>query len=171
MTRFAERSGKVLVLGIGNEILTDDGIGVRLVDDLKDKGFPPEVVFEKGTVGGLEILEFIQGYQEVLFLDAIKTTDGKAGDVYHMDLSDFLETLHLSNLHDVSFIQAIRLGKELGFDLPARLRIFAVEIVEDRVFSRNFTCEIEKQYPRILKEAEHFIRSRTKQYMLENSPG
>jgi len=159
VTSFAERSGKILVLGIGNEILTDDGIGVRLVDDLQAKCFSAEIVFDKGTVGGLEILEIIQGYREVLFLDAIKTNEGKPGEIYHMDLSDFLETSHLSNLHDVSFIEAIRLGRELGFDLPEKLHIFAVEIVEDMVFSINFTAEIEKQYPVILDTAEHFIRS------------
>ena len=159
MTNFAERSGKVLILGIGNEILTDDGIGIRLVEDLQKKCFPPEIIFEKGTVGGLEILEMIQGYQEVLFLDAIKTINGKPGEIYHMVISDFFETLHLSNLHDVSFIQAIRLGKELGLELPEILHIFAIEIVEDQVFSNNFSSEIEKQYPAILKEAEHFIRS------------
>ena len=148
LTSFAERSGKILVLGIGNEILTDDGIGVKLAEDLQGKCFPPEIIFAKGTVGGLEILEMIQGYR-----------DGKPGEIYHMVLSDFLETSHLSNLHDVSFIQAIRLGKELGFELPQMLHIFAVEIVEDQVFNRNFTSEIEKLYPVILDEAEHFIRS------------
>ena len=158
MTGFVDRSDKTLVLGIGNEILTDDGIGIRLVDDLQCKQFPPGLIFEKGTVGGLEILEMIQGYQAVLFLDAIKTTGGKAGEIYHMVLSDFIDTLHLSNLHDVSFVQAIQLGKVLGFNLPGNLFIFAVEIVEDRVFSRNFTREIEDQYPVILEEAERFIR-------------
>jgi hydrogenase maturation protease len=162
VTALAERSGKVLVLGIGNEILTDDGIGIRLVDDLKVKVFPVEIIFEKGTIGGLEILELIQGYEKVIFLDAIKTNNGKPGDIYHMVLADFYETLHLSNLHDVSFIQAIMLGKKLGFQLPEMIHIFAVEIVEDQVFSRNFTVEIEAQYPSILNEAEYFIRTLTK---------
>jgi len=157
LTSFDKRSGKLLVLGIGNEILTDDGIGIRLVEDLQKKAFPAGIVFEKGTVGGLEILEMIQGYREVLFLDAIKTRNGEPGEIYHMVLSDFLETLHLSNLHDVSFIEAIRLGKALGFHLPETIRIFAVEIVEDQVFSRNFTSEIENRYPSILEEAENFI--------------
>ena len=159
VTVFKERSGKLLVIGIGNEILTDDGIGVRLVEDLQGKSFPPEVIFATGTVGGLEILEMIQGYREVIFLDAIKTTDGSPGEIYHMVLSDFLETLHLSNLHDVSFIEAILLGKKLGFQLPERLHIFAIEIVEDQVFSKYFTPEIDKQYPDILNKAEEFIRS------------
>lgn len=162
MTHSNDRSGKILVLGIGNDILTDDGIGVRIIENLQKMNFPPEVIFEKGTVGGLEILEMIEGYHEVVFFDAIKTTGGKPGEVYHMVLSDFIETLHLSNLHDVSFIQAIQLGKKLGFALPETIRIFAIEIVEDRVFSRNFTFEIEQRYPAILDEAAAFIRQISK---------
>jgi hydrogenase maturation protease len=155
-----ERFGKVLVLGIGNEILTDDGIGVRLVEDLQKRKFPDEIIFDTGTVGGFEILEMIQGFREVIFLDAIRTNDGKPGDIYHMVLDDFLETLHLSNLHDVSFIEAIRLGRELGFQLPDIINIFAVEILEDRVFSINFTPEIELLYPEILLKAEQFLREK-----------
>ena len=158
MTNFPDRSGKILILGIGNDILTDDGIGVRIIDDVQKLNFPSGIIFEKGTVGGLEILDMIQCYKEVVFFEAIKTIDGKPGEVYHMVLSDFIETCHLSNLHDVSFIQAIQLGKKLGFSLPDKISIFAVEIVEDRVFSRNFTPELEKCYPSILKEAESFIR-------------
>ncbi|MEI7662544.1 MAG: hydrogenase maturation protease [Bacteroidota bacterium] len=158
MNDFQERFGKTLILGIGNEILTDDAIGLRLVDDLQACCCSPRLVFEKATVGGLEILELIKGYKAVLFLDAIKTVNGTPGDVYRMSFSDFADTLHLSNLHDVGFIEAIRLGEALGLSLPETLLIFAVEIVEDRVFSSEFTPAIESRYPRILMEAERFLR-------------
>lgn len=158
MSGDAERSGKVLVLGIGNEILTDDGIGLKLLEDLQKKGIPANADYLRATVGGLEILELISGYRHAVFLDAIRTPDGTPGDVYIMDLSDFSETLHLSNLHDISFIQAIRLGEKLGYELPGLMHILAVEIVEDRVFSRKFTQEIEDRYPEILENVEKFFR-------------
>jgi len=159
MTGLADRSGKVLVLGIGNEILTDDGIGLKLLEDLEKKGIPAGADFVKATVGGLEILDLISGYKSVVFLDAIRTANGVPGTVYVMDLSDFSETLHLSNLHDISFIQAIKLGKTLGYSLPAAMHILAVEIVEDLVFSNQFTEAIESRYPEILARVEFFCES------------
>ena len=98
------RSKKIetLVLGIGNEILTDDGVGLKLCDFLKEKYKNKPIQFEKLSVGGLEILEFIQGYETVIFIDAIKTVDGQIGDVYLYTPNSFKETLHLSNLHDHS---------------------------------------------------------------------
>jgi Ni,Fe-hydrogenase maturation factor len=49
----------ILVLGIGNDILKDDGIGIRLVNDLKKRDFPEGIRFETINLGGLETLEII----------------------------------------------------------------------------------------------------------------
>ena len=67
-----ENPGKILVLGIGNEILKDDGIGPRLVMDLQHH-FPEEIRFNTSSLGGLEILEMIREYDTVFIIDAIKT--------------------------------------------------------------------------------------------------
>ena len=108
---------ETLVLGIGNDILTDDGIGPKLCDFLKEKYKDRAIQFEKLNVGGLEILEYIQGYKTVIFIDAIKTLNGQIGDVYLYTPDNFSETLHLSNLHDTNFITALELGKSLGFNI------------------------------------------------------
>jgi len=45
---------KILVLGIGNDILTDDGIGPKLVGELRKMDFPADITFKTASVGGLE---------------------------------------------------------------------------------------------------------------------
>lgn len=138
-----------LVLGIGNEILTDDGVGPKLCDFLKDKFHDKPIEFEKLNVGGLEVLEFIQGYETVIFIDAIKTANGQIGEVYLYTPYDFIETLHLSNLHDTNFITALELGRSLDFKIPKNMYIIAVEIKEDMVFSEYFTEELAIRYQEI----------------------
>lgn len=140
---------ETLVLGIGNDILTDDGIGPKLCDFLKEKYKDRAIQFEKLNVGGLEILEFIQGYKTVIFIDAIKTLNGQIGDVYLYTPDNFSETLHLSNLHDTNFITALELGKSLGFSIPNNMYIIAIEIREDMVFSEYFTEELALRYEEI----------------------
>lgn len=140
---------KTLVLGIGNDILTDDGIGPKLCDFLKDKYKNKPIRFEKLNVGGLEVLEFIQDYDTVIFIDAIKTVDGQIGEVYMYTPDDFRETLHLTNLHDTSFITALELGRSLKFKIPGKMYIIAVEIKEDMIFSEYFTEELALQYDKI----------------------
>jgi len=145
---------KILVHGIGNEILTDDGIGPKLVKKLKGNLPGNEIDFETAFLGGLEVLDFIQGYQTVVFVDAIRTKDGIPGTVYQLSPKDFNKTLHLSSVHDVSFLTAVQLGKKLGLDMPQNIFIIAVEIVEDRIFNDNFTPQIADKYEEIYNEVK-----------------
>ena len=150
-------AGKSLVIGIGNPILTDDGIGPRLVERCRDEAPIPGVEYRTESVGGLEILEQVQGYENVVFIDAIKTQDGVPGTVSRFSLDDFKETAHLSNPHDVSFLTALKLGKLVGFSIPRRVAIIAVEIEEDMVFSDRMTPALEENYPRIFGEVTQLL--------------
>ncbi len=150
---------KKLVLGIGNDILMDDGIGPRTVEVLKEKYPLPGVQYSTTTLGGLDIVELINGYDSVVFIDAIKTKDGVPGSVYEYTPSDFKETLHLTNLHDISFLSAIELGKELDFNIPGNIHILAVEILEDQVFGEDFTPPLQERFGQIIEEIHAKIQS------------
>jgi hydrogenase maturation protease len=145
---------KILIHGIGNEILTDDGIGPKLVKRLKGDFSEKGIDFETAFLGGLEVLEYIQGYQTVIFIDAIRTKDGIPGTVYHLLPEDFNSTIHLSSVHDVSFLTAIDLGEKLELKMPRFIYIIAVEIVEDRIFNENFTPQIQTIYEKIYSEVK-----------------
>jgi hydrogenase maturation protease len=148
---------KTLILGIGNDILTDDGIGPKIVKDLRNLGLSSEFQLETTTLGGLEILEIIKDYKRVIFIDAIRTENGKPGEIYFFTPADFKETLHLSNLHDINFLTALELGKKLDIPLPEDIRIIAIEIVDDQVFSTLFTPVIEEKYPEIFQSIKIMI--------------
>ena len=72
-------------------------------------------------------------------------------------MADFISCTYFRAVMKQTLEQYHRLGKELGFKLPGKIHIFAVKIIEDQVFSRSFTSEIEKKYPAILAEVDHFI--------------
>ncbi|MFH1160477.1 MAG: hydrogenase maturation protease [bacterium] len=153
-------ANSVLVLGIGNDILTDDGIGPRIIQQIEKEHFPSLFAFQSATVGGLEILEMIAGYREVIFIDAIKTRDGIPGTIYYLSPDNFKETLHLTNLHDINFLHALELGRKLNIDMPSRIQIIAIEIVEDLEFSESFSPPIQAKFPEILQNVRNYLRSR-----------
>jgi Ni,Fe-hydrogenase maturation factor len=66
--------------------------------------------------------------------------------------------MHLSNLHDASFLLALQLGKKIGVQIPTDIDIIAIEIIEDLYFSTSLSPELEEQYPEILKEADRLLR-------------
>jgi hydrogenase maturation protease len=159
---------RILVHGIGNEILTDDGIGPKLVKRLKSNLSEKDVDYKTAYLGGLEILENIQGYHTVIFIDAIKTNGGIPGTVYQLSPENFNATIHLSSVHDVSFLTSVALGKKLGLNMPQFIHIIAVEIIEDRIFNDNFSPTIQERYEEIFNEVREIterILSRNNYYI------
>ena len=103
-------------------------------------------------------MEYIKGFKKVILIDAIRTGDGEPGEVYYFKTSDFRETCHLSNLHDINFLTALKLGKQLELDLPEDLHIIAVEIVDDMVFSEELTPPLKEEYHSISEKVYSLIK-------------
>ena len=150
---------RILILGLGNDILTDDGIGPRLARDMSKVFTRPDIIFNFASCGGLEILEYIKGYRKVIFIDAIRSVNGKPGEVYHFTPSEFRETSNISNLHDINFLTALKMGELLDIDLPSDLHIIAVEIISDLEFSEELSEELEEAYPVILEKVKTIVQN------------
>ncbi|MFC2124656.1 hydrogenase maturation protease [Bacteroidota bacterium] len=153
-----ESTKNTLILGIGNDILTDDGIGPKLVQELQKEINHPDIVFDTAAAGGLEILEIIKNFKKVIIIDAIKTKDGIPGTIYYLTPSHFKETLHISSFHDVNFLTALELAEELSIPVPSQIEIIAIEILEDLTFSADFSPPIAEKYPDILSEVMGSVR-------------
>ena len=149
-----EDANKILILGIGNDILTDDGIGPKLVQELQKYITNPNIVFDTAAAGGLDILEMIKDYNKAIIIDAIKTRDGVPGTVYFLTPASFKETLHMSSFHDVNFLTALKLAEKLNIPVPDQIEIIAVEILEDLTFSTEFSPPITDKYNDILQEVK-----------------
>ncbi len=151
------RNGKALIMGLGNEILTDDGIGIKLVRDLEKRVHKSSFDFKNASCGGLEIIEMMEGYKSMIMIDAIKTSGGIPGKIYHFTPSHFRQSMHVSNFHDISFITALKFGRESGLKLPDQINIIAIEIVEAMTFSDRLSSALEKKYPELLKKVQKLM--------------
>jgi len=159
-----ETEGSTLILGVGNEILTDDGIGPKLVNDIDRERLPSGIDYLNTSLGGLEMLDLMCKYENVVLIDAMKTGILPPGSVHYYTPDDFRETLHLSNFHDINFLTALELGRRTGMSVPANIHIIAIEIIEDMVFDTQFSPEICERYPAILNKVEDLL-----QYLVRNS--
>jgi hydrogenase maturation protease len=148
---------KILILGLGSEILMDDGIGVRIVNDLKTRNNNPALIYKTTILGGWDLLEEIKDFDILCIIDGIKTKNGIPGDIYRYSLENFRETLHLSNVHDSDFKETLRLGNKIGLKLPTIIRIIAIEIEEDTLFGSKLTGTLEENYGQILEAIETYI--------------
>lgn len=138
---------KTLVLGLGNPILSDDGIGIRIAEELKGKLDQPEATVMEGGVSGLELLDLLADHDRAIIIDSIQTREGKVGQVYRLGPEAFDATQHASTPHDVNFATALELGRMLGLALPRRIVIFAIEVKDITTYSERFTPEVERAIP------------------------
>ncbi len=148
---------EVVLLGIGNEILTDDGIGPKIVKYFEEIKLDEIADYKTAYLGGLEILDYIEGYKTAIFIDATMTKDGIPGTIYEYTPDNYVETLHLSNFHDASFLNTLKYGKIIGIEMPENIYIYAIEIIEDRVFDISFSPEIQRKYSEICNSIQNSI--------------
>lgn len=145
------------MLGLGIEILTDDGIGSVLSKIMSNKFNNSDMIFKTNHVGGLELLEIIDGFKTVVFIDAVNSKNGIPGIVHYYSLNNFRETSHLSNIHDASFLSSLKFGKQIGMDLPEDIYIIAIEIDIDNVFSMEFSDKIRKSFTEIIESIKGIL--------------
>lgn len=148
-----------LLLALGNEILGDDGIAIRILKDLRKQFDFPGISYKSSMNGGIEIVELLSDFRQVIIIDSIKTQDGVPGAVYHFTPEDFSETIHISSFHDVSFLTALKFATYIHLKLPEVIDIIAIEIVEDMEFTESFSPEIEKSYSKLRDKVEKLILS------------
>ncbi len=138
---------KTLVLGMGNPILADDGAGICVARRLKQR-LDGDVTITEASVGGLNLIELLAGYDRAILIDAIQTRGGTAGEVHRLAPEDFNSTRHATNPHDLNFATALELGKRLGMSLPEEIVIFAIEVADVTSFSERCTPAVARAIPR-----------------------
>lgn len=151
-------SRKVLVLGLGNDVLGDEGLGIKITDDLKKSGIFPEFEFKNSFTGGLSLLDHMAGFDSVLIIDTTCGNDCRPGTIHYYNPVKFRETLHLSSEHDITFLTAVETGKKLGLKIPGYIHILAVEIIRDLYLKEDFSDNIKCQYDEIRSEIINFIK-------------
>jgi hydrogenase maturation protease len=142
---------KTLVLGIGNPILSDDGVGIKVAHEVGGKLNDPQVTVAETSAAGLSLLDSIVGYDKVIIIDAIQTEKGRAGQIYRMGTEDFSLTKHFSSPHQINLATALELGKMLNLAMPQEITIFAVEAKDITSFSEKCTPEVEQAIPEVVK--------------------
>lgn len=142
---------KTLVLGVGNPILSDDGVGIHAARELKKRRLTGVTVDELAA-SGLELLDAVRGYERLIIIDAIQTKNGKPGDFYILDETDFEKSIHGSSPHGINIATALALGRKLiPQDMPKEVVFFAIEAKDVVNVSEKLTAEVSKALPGIIE--------------------
>ena len=152
---------KTLVLGLGNPILSDDGIGIHVARALENVFDKEDITVTETSVGGLSLLDILIGYDRAIIIDAVQTVGGKVGQVYRLEPEVFADTRHAATPHDVNFATAMELGKQVGVALPRQIIIFAIEVKDVTTFNENCTPEVESAISHCVEMVRTVVENET----------
>jgi hydrogenase maturation protease len=153
----ADPQPRTVVIGLGNPLLGDDGVGWRVADEVEallhaDRAIPPGrpgVEIERLGVGGLRLMECLTGYEAAILVDAAEFPGRPAGEVRSCSFEDLAEFAagHLDSAHDASLRTALALGRRLGAALPASIYAVTVQAHLTDEFSESLSPEVAAAIP------------------------
>src|SRR5579872_5674271 len=129
---------ETIIIGLGNPVLADDGVGLRIADCLEERlRDRAGVAVTHLHCGGIHLMEAMAGHDRAIIIDAITGGGGNPGTVYALGPASLLQTRNTCSSHDASLSVAMELGELAGLRLPTDVRIWAVEAVDVSTFSED----------------------------------
>ncbi|MEW6140013.1 MAG: HyaD/HybD family hydrogenase maturation endopeptidase [Thermodesulfobacteriota bacterium] len=132
-------SKKIIVLGVGNILLKDEGIGVRVVEELERRyDFPAEVQVVDGGTQGLWLLSTIQQAEHLIVVDAV-TGGGEPGTLYRLEWEDIPKGLRIKqSAHDSDLVEALNLCSLLD-QAPKSVVVIGIEPADIQPYGLELT--------------------------------
>ena len=145
---------KVLVVGLGNPVLGDDGVGWHIAERVEQQlqdGFCEklEIDVECLSLGGISLMEHLIGYDRAILIDAINLGNKPLGSLHYFELGELQNQSagHLSSTHDTTLQTALEVGQSMGAKLPDHITVIGVESPYVYDFSEELTPTVASAVP------------------------
>jgi hydrogenase maturation protease len=131
---------RTLILGVGNTVRSDDGVGVHIASRIARAGTPENVDVAHAGTSGLGMLDLVAGYDRLIIVDAIDC-GRPPGAILQLAPDDLGEnaTLNAINPHQGDLVTILETGRRLGLEITRDVRIVAVQIQDATTFSECCT--------------------------------
>ena len=155
---------KTLILGLGNDLFGDDGVGihvVRLLQEQRDRGEDSADSLEdidllECSLTGLKLLDVLEGFDRVILIDTIKKDRPVTGRITCLRGED-LRHIPGPSPHYVSIPQALAIGRHSGMRMPDRIDVIAVEAKDLYRMGEGLTQEMIEAIPEIVARLKELL--------------
>ena len=139
---------KTVIIGIGNPVLTDDSVGIKVAQFIKERlKYRSNIDVCEAYAGGIVLMEAMIGYERAIIIDAMVTGNHIPGTVHTFMLSEISETKNLACTHNTNLSVALEIGTILGFSLPSEIRLLGIEAKDAETFGEELTKDVAKAVP------------------------
>lgn len=152
----------VAVVGVGNPIMGDDGVGEHVIEVLRDEGLPDGVVATHAGTTAFFALEAMSGADYAIIVDAVAVEDAPPGSIhrYRYREGSFDGSPPDVLMHDFSFSDALQAGKD-PYDLPDELLVIGVQPA-DTGPGTELSDAVAERIPDVIELVRETIAARTR---------
>ena len=151
----AEEVPKTIIIGLGNPILGDDGVGWKVAQEVEEtiemgkSHFGNGIEIEYSSLGGLSLMERMVGFQRVILIDSMHTDEHPIGSVRTFPLNALANPMdgHSASAHDTSLRLALETAEEMGVSVPRSVEVVAIESNQVFDFSENLSPAVAAAIP------------------------
>ena len=143
---------RILIIGLGNPLITDDSVGLRVVESLKPLlAGRADVEVAEDYWGGLRLMERMIGFDRVIVVDAIQTGDPPG--TIHVLTPEGIPTQRSASAHDVNLATALEFGRQADAHLPdsGHIRLVGIEAADILTFGEQCTPAVGAAIPRAVE--------------------
>ncbi len=152
-----KRSDTILVIGLGSPIMSDDAIGLEVVDAIENMHLEG-VETRQEPVGGLDIIPLLWGYKNVIIVDAIQTGQYGPGTIMFYNPEDFDETIGDASAHDINLATGMKIGRQVEPEMmPDTVKFVAIEAKDIQTVHEGMTPELVEAKPKAVEAVLHAI--------------
>lgn len=148
-----------LVLGLGNDLLGDDGIGPLVVDLLRRRPALRGFDFETAESAGLALLDLVSGYDEAIIVDCVSAPGRPVGEVRCVSPDDLVLESFPRSSHYLGLPEVIELAHRLGLPMPA-LEVVAISVRDPYRVGQSLTAAMRRALPGIVVQVERILVER-----------
>jgi hydrogenase maturation protease len=141
---------KILILGMGNPILSDDGVGLLAAEKLRGRITGADIA--SSTMIGLSLFDLIIGYDVLFIIDALISQNGHVGRLKKIKQRNGYGTLHLFSSHGLNIFDLMKLGRRCGYAMPHLAEIYGIEIESPAIFSEKLSPALHERLPVLVEK-------------------
>jgi hydrogenase maturation protease len=135
------------IIGLGNSILKDDGVGIYAAREIRrclEKSRPDaDVDIVETEVGGFSLMELMAGWKRIILVDSIQFDGLEPGTVIRIQPNDLRTSLRLRSVHDIDLPTVLELGRRLGLAMPEEVSVFGIQAKDALTFGESLTDAVE----------------------------
>lgn len=150
-----------VVIGFGNPIVHDDGVGPEVLRRVSPEiQRLPSVEFIELPWGGLSLLEVIRGREWAVLVDCLVTGQHPPGTVRVLSENDVRGSVRLVSYHDLNYATVMKVGRALGWAMPETVILLGIEGRDVYEFGEGLTAEVDAAADRAARLIETFVWER-----------